>query len=74
MVYILQKVKKFILNLHKYNDTYIDLGKSTEKNTGIIFEVPETGSYEFSITNLSDERVFYTNTTIYQEVSSNEEN
>lgn len=58
----------------KYNDTYIDLGKSTEKNTGIIFEVPETGSYEFSITNLSDERVFYTNTTIYQKVSSNEEN
>lgn len=58
----------------KYNDTYIDLGKFTEKNAGVIFEVPETGSYEFSITNLSDERVFYTNTTIYQEVSSNEEN
>ena len=57
----------------KYNDTYIDLGKFTEKNAGVIFEVPETGSYEFSITNLSDERVFYTNTTIYQEVSSNAE-
>lgn len=55
------------------NDTYTEIGKLTEGNASIVFEVPETGNYEFSVTNLSSERTFYTNTTICLESSAEKE-